>query len=187
MAVDLSSAACKAVDELSRELACYAAFSAASIRWVKRWQLHITLHFLGDLAVADLPRIRGALNREFEQRSFPVVLGQASVFPEQGVPRVVWLGARCGSEEIGALSDDVSSRLEICGIVRDSRPFRPHLTIARVKRASCSDGSRMRAVLEGLRPDVPGWVVDHVALYETLPSPRGSTYRVLASTPLSPE
>ena len=81
VAVDLSTAACKAVDELSSELARHAAFSAASIRWVKPWQLHITLQFLGDLAAADLPGITGALSREFAQRSFPVVLGQAGVVP----------------------------------------------------------------------------------------------------------
>jgi 2'-5' RNA ligase len=187
VSVDLSSAAGQAVDELRRELARHTAFSASAIRWVQRFQLHVTLQFLGDLAAADLPAVVGVLSQEFGQRSFPVVLEEAGAFPERGVPRVIWLGARRGSEALNALRDDVTGRLQRCGVACDMRPFRPHVTIGRVKRASRSDGSSMRAVLWGLRPDVPPWVVDHVALYEARLSPQGSTYRVLASAPLAPE
>ena len=186
-AVDLSSTASQAVDELRHGLTRHAAFSASTIRWVQRFQLHVTLQFLGDLAAEDLPAVVGVLSEKFEQRSFPVLLGEAGAFPERGVPRIIWLGACGGSEALRALRDDVTGRLQRCGVACDTRSFRPHVTIGRVKRASRSDGSSMRAVLGGLRPDVPPWVVDHVALYETRLSPHGSTYSVLTSAPLAPE
>lgn len=92
---------------------------------VKEDRLHATLHFLGDVAVSRMPEITRALAVPFE--SFELELGVATVWPN-GVavvepfvtpPALSTLHARLG-EELQRLEIDV-----------DSRPYRPHVTLAR--------------------------------------------------------
>ena len=187
VAVDLSDEAREAVGEYMAALARHPAFSDLSLRWVNLGKLHITLQFLGDVAGEEVPRITLAVNRKLHQRTFRVALEEAGVFPIRGAPRVVWLGARCGSEEMGELHAEVGVHLEAAGHMCDARPFKPHVTIARVKRARGSDTLRIRAAFDRRPLRIPVWYVDHVTLYESRLSPHGAAYHHLTSTPLAPE
>jgi RNA 2',3'-cyclic 3'-phosphodiesterase len=110
-------------------------------RWVHMANLHLTVRFLGetppDLTPDVALAVRGAL-QGFE--AFDVVLAGAGSFPAAHKPRALWLGIEQGAPELGALSDALDGPLELLGWPLDDRPYRPHLTVARVDSASIAQG-----------------------------------------------
>jgi RNA 2',3'-cyclic 3'-phosphodiesterase len=95
-------------------------------RWVKTAQLHITLQFLGDHE-SDAEAIAAA--RSLAHAPFRIALSGIGDFGH-----VYWLGVAHG-EPLIALANDLGAALRARGFVLDDRPYHPHLTLARVRRA----------------------------------------------------
>lgn len=144
----------------------------AGLRWTARQNWHVTLAFLAavprtrvESAVAELTEVV----REAEP--FVLRLTGPGAFPRPARAGVVWAGAD------GASADDARALARLAKHVRiglrrarlrpDRTPFRPHLTLARVRPAA--DVTR---VVEHLArepdPDIaPDWAVSHVQLVES--------------------
>ena len=76
----------------------------------------------------------------------------------------------------------MSRRLEGLGFPRESRPFRAHLTLGRVKAPL---GPRAGEILAGTSVARDARCrVDHLTLFESRLSPRGATYSVVATARL---
>jgi 2'-5' RNA ligase len=68
-------------------------------------------------------------------------------------------------------------------VAPEDRPYRPHVTLARVKEPA---GLRTAPLLEGVREHEFGVRrVDAITLFESRLSPRGPTYMPLHRTPLA--
>ncbi len=114
--------------------------TAASVRWVAAEGAHLTLAFLGDVdrdALSDIGATVAAAARA--HAPFPLALGALGAFPDLERPRVVWLGLRLGEEDLVALADDVRRRLGR----DDAAPFRPHLTLGRVRQRATAAERRV--------------------------------------------
>jgi len=97
--------------------------------------LHVTLHFFGRLAPADEERARRAVRACAERaRPFRLRLGGGGAFPDWERPTALWLGVEDGSGGLGALHRTLGRTLETAGLAADRRPYRPHCTVARVRR-----------------------------------------------------
>lgn len=96
-------------------------------KWVEKARLHVTLQFLGEADKDDAVRVA----REVAARHAPfaIALGGVGDFGH-----VLWIGV-LDPEALTALADDLGRDLRTAGFALDDRPFHPHLTIARVKRA----------------------------------------------------
>ncbi|MHA1713630.1 MAG: RNA 2',3'-cyclic phosphodiesterase [Candidatus Ranarchaeia archaeon] len=97
--------------------------------------IHFTLKFIGDTPESKIASIRSALGKiDFSAYDLPVK--GVGCFPSSRRPRIVWLGV--GDEtsvlKTQLLVNDINSILATLGIPKDPRPFRPHVTIARVRR-----------------------------------------------------
>ncbi len=148
------------------------------IRWQPPANWHLTLAFLGNtglgsaLAMAELLRSEVAV-----LAPFPVGLGGALWFPSREHPRVIALPV-VGSAPLLALASVVAEAARACGQSLEPRPFRGHVSIARVKH-----GYRPRDPL----PDAGSTAslcIDHVALYESVSSADGVRYQVILKLPL---
>lgn len=184
VAVDLAPTSREAVGAFVASLRRHAAFSGTSVKWVPPSNLHITLYFLGEVPASGLAQVGAVVESPFRQSAFHVTLDVCGMFPSRGTPRVVWLGAREGHPQLRALHDEVAGRLNESGHAVTARPFRPHVTIGRVKHLGPTDARQVRSVCETIPLAVPRWCVGRVALYESRLTPRGSTYHVLTSGPL---
>jgi RNA 2',3'-cyclic 3'-phosphodiesterase len=103
-----------------------------SARYTAAGTLHLTLHFFGERTSERVAAVAAALEPIVAAHtSFHVELAKAGSFPASA-PRVVWLGF-APSRELGALQRDVTQALAVLGEEIESRPFHPHLTLARVK------------------------------------------------------
>ena len=79
--------------------------------------------------------VLAALDRPFPFPSFSLGLGGLGAFPSSGMPRVVWLGVRDGTDSIANIHGEIAARLQPLGFAAERRPFSAHLTIGRVKSA----------------------------------------------------
>lgn len=113
----------------------------ARIRWVRVDGLHLTLRFLGPTPedrVAPLREAADALARS--ESPFPVRLSGGGAFPSLARPRSLWVGVREGAGRLARLAEGLTAAAGECGLVLDTRPFAPHLTIGR------TDGVRLGPV-----------------------------------------
>lgn len=95
-------------------------------------QLHFTLAFLGDQDEAALDRARAAA-AAVSREPFDLHIKGAGAFPSLSRPRVVWLGLHTGAEEMTEVARVLREQLLRNGVSFDEKPFRPHLTVARLE------------------------------------------------------
>lgn len=138
-------------------------------RWVHVANLHLTVRFLGETPPDLTPDAALAVRDALEgARAFDVVLAGAGSFPEARKPRALWLGIEQGAAELGALADALDPALEPLGWPRDDRPYRPHLTVARLDRSAISASE---TVADELRAAAAGWSTgfraDRVVFYRS--------------------
>jgi 2'-5' RNA ligase len=154
----------------------------ARIGWVGIEQLHVTSRFIGEVNDARAAAIAGALLQELAVAPFDLVVEGAGAFPERGAPRVLWAGIVAGREGLVAVEAEVSARLAACGGDREDRPYRPHVTLARVREAA---GLRSAALFETLSDRRFGTSrVEAITLFQSRTSPKGAVYTPLHRTPL---
>lgn len=104
------------------------------VRWVRPENVHLTLRFLGDVPVAETPRVAEALRPVGgRHETFEVATAGFGAFPSANRVRVLWAGVGAGSDGLRSLAGDASSALEPLGFGRESRPYVPHLTLCRAR------------------------------------------------------
>lgn len=107
-----------------------------AVRWVGREQMHLTLRFLGDTAVSQLPRLQDELAQlAAKYQVFQLRLKGTGAFPNQKRPRVVWTGLAGDLAPLQKMQAELEDRVVMMGWEREKRPFNPHLTLGRVKDA----------------------------------------------------
>ncbi|MFF5426246.1 MULTISPECIES: RNA 2',3'-cyclic phosphodiesterase [unclassified Streptomyces] len=121
----------EAKDELAQALApAYAAYP--HMRWNRIEDWHITLAFLGELPRAAVPPLHSPLADVAASRGpVELALHGAGHFDE----RVLWSGIAGDLSGLRLLASDVRTVVKECGIPFEERPLRPHLTLARARRA----------------------------------------------------
>jgi 2'-5' RNA ligase len=141
------------------------------------------LKFLGDLRDVEVSEAKSRLGR-LSLKSAEVAVRGVGAFPTSARPRVVWAGIASEDEPLVIpIAMEVISALEGIG-ERDDRPFRPHITLARVR-----SGRNMHELTEVLR-HIGGMEFGTVRLKEiklkssTL-TPEGPIYRDEGVYPLS--
>ncbi|MCX7970656.1 MAG: RNA 2',3'-cyclic phosphodiesterase [Negativicutes bacterium] len=100
-------------------------------RFVSPNKVHLTLVFLGPCPPKKHRCLSELLNRAAARHQpFALRFAGLGYFGRLPRPRVLWLGISSSPELLG-LQHDLSEQLKLNGIVHDSRPFRPHLTLGR--------------------------------------------------------
>jgi 2'-5' RNA ligase len=107
--------------------------SDADVRWVKAENIHLTLKFLGEIREELIEEMKGTLDSISGQfRRFSMEVKGVGVFPDYSRPRILWVGIRL-TESLNLLFSRIERAMEGYGIKRETRVFRPHLTIGRIK------------------------------------------------------
>jgi len=102
------------------------------IRPVNKENLHFTLFFLGEVEKKQLELISNKIN-EIEFEKFEIKYRKIGVFPSIKYPKIIWIGLdENGERKLNSLYELVKMKMEQIG-VRPDKPFKPHLTLFRVK------------------------------------------------------
>ena len=183
VAIEIEEAVAEQILRLSDELRRRVETRAPSARltWIPRERLHLTLRFIGEVDDPRAEDIRAALAPPLDTQAFELTFEGAGAFPGRGSPRVLWTAIAHGEGELIALEREVSARLAPCGIPAEGRPYRPHLTLARVREPN---GLRTSALFDGLDRTLGTTAVRTITLFQSRLSPKGPTYLALQSTHL---
>jgi 2'-5' RNA ligase len=108
----------------------------AKASWARDANLHLTLKFLGEIprpSVADFSKAVSLAVTEVPP--FSMRLEQTGIFPTHGQPRVLWIGINDQSTKLAELHARLEEESAQVGFAKETRPFHPHLTIARLRQA----------------------------------------------------
>jgi RNA 2',3'-cyclic 3'-phosphodiesterase len=150
--------------------------------WVPGHAAHVTLRFIGEVPDTTLTAIEAALGPGIAHPPFPVTWQTVGMFPPGRRPRVVWMGATAGHAGLVTLAARLDTQLESVIARREGRRLTPHVTVARVKDAG--QGIDWPRVVADATPRATVTDVDHVTLYQSHLSEKGSTYTVRLRVPL---
>jgi len=148
--------------------------SNRAVRWVKPAQMHLTLRFLGDTAVSQLPALQSQLTQLTSQHtSFRLHLNGVGAFPNRKRPRVVWVGLDGDVAVLQTMQAELEEQIMQLGWSREKRPFSPHVTLGRVKDAKKVQALDWHVALERLVFEVTA-----VQLVQSDLRPSGAVYTV---------
>lgn len=150
--------------------ALVSALPPRGVRPIPPQNLHATLVFLGSIT----PETRYALECRVDglcSRPFALALDVHGWWRR---PQVLWVGASTVPPELTQLVGDLNAAAAELGLRIDSRPYQPHVTIARkVTRAT------------DMRAFAPiAWKVTDLCLVESVTGAGGATYCVRRRWPL---
>lgn len=141
--------------------------------------MHITLHFIGR---ADVETIRQSLSA-IRENAFPVLIGRPGEFRLRGQRRILYMSVE-PSQALLRLHAQVGSVLESDGFRPETRPYHPHVTLARLGAGAPRD---VLAKLEAaaLADAAREFLCKNFALFASETAPEGARYRIVRNYPLS--
>jgi len=157
--------------------------AAARAKAVARDNLHITMHFLGDIADAEVMTAHDAANRAAaDVAPFEVTIGEIVCVPPEGKLRMLWASVADSDGRLADLYARLGEQLGPEGFRVDHRPFTPHVTLARF-RSPPRDDSVQQAVAAAVT-SFGRVTVEELVLYSSQLAKGGPIYSPLARSPL---
>ena len=148
---------------------------------VERENIHLTLKFLGNISASKVEEVKSAL----AQVTFPpftLEIKGAGAFPNLKRMNVIWVGVGEGWSQVELIYEQTEKLLHQLGFSRETRPFSPHITVARVKSGRKRD--EIAAFLGRLADESFGtFSVENVRLKQSVLSPSGPKYSTLYEVP----
>lgn len=160
--------------------------SGTAVRWIRAEGVHVTLKFLGEVPMKQLPAIKLAVQEAVHGTApFELEFSNIGTFGGREGLRIMWVGIAGDVLRLEKLVRDVNAALAVVGFEPERRPFRPHLTLGRVRDEI---PTRQRAEIEVAVgkmavPPAP-WRTTQVSLMRSKLTTTGAVYEVIASFPL---
>ena len=157
------------------------------VKCVAPESIHVTLKFLGNISPQKVAEITKVMEQASQGVSpFQLQITDVGAFPNMRQPRVLWVGIKGELDKLIAWQKRIDNGLAPLGFAKETRPFAPHLTLARV-RENCSPGDRRG--LGELVIKTPVEVdykvaVNSLSLMKSQLSPGGAVYSRLAEVKL---
>jgi 2'-5' RNA ligase len=157
------------------------------ISWAKPASIHLTIKFLGDMDEQVIDPLLAAVERAIgSQKAVNVPLERLGAFPRPQSPRVLWVGPSenwekgAEAKRIAEIYGAIEQACEGLSFLRETKPFSPHLTLARIKVGERQVGVALAksGVLD--RPlSLGSLAVESVVLMRSELKPTGSVYTKL--------
>jgi RNA 2',3'-cyclic 3'-phosphodiesterase len=144
------------------------------LRLVHDHGLHLTMKFFGEVPPGRLEVIEEAVRGAVPGTgALPLQLGAIGAFPDPRKPRIVWLGLE-SPPALELLQDRLERRVEAIGFPPEAKPFRPHVTLARVREGHRLPSGALESLEGGYEP--VGFVASELVLYESVIQRGGPRY-----------
>ncbi|MHA1198933.1 MAG: RNA 2',3'-cyclic phosphodiesterase, partial [Candidatus Heimdallarchaeaceae archaeon] len=119
----------------------------AKLKMVNPKILHATLEFLGEISEQQIQQVSQILS-EIKFSKFQLTIKQPGLLPNEKHIRVIYCEMNGNIELLRNIQKEIRVKLKNLGYEVDSRTFKPHLTIARVK--SIQNKSELIKVINNL-------------------------------------
>jgi 2'-5' RNA ligase len=161
--------------------------SQAPVKWVDPYNIHLTLKFLGDISTDMVGKITVVIEEAAGGiPPFRLEVKGLGVFPSFKRVQVVWVGVTGEVEQLSRLQRRIDSGLASLGFAPESRPFTPHLTLARVRdRATPQERQNLGQLIDSTSFQTAGhFNVDSVQLMRSQLTREGAVYSRIGSVKL---
>ena len=146
---------------------------APNARWARVEGLHVTQKFIGHVDDSVVGKIKAALST-IKAIPFEVKFVGVGFFPNPNAARVFWAGV--DGERLPRLAANIDSSLEKLGFPSETKPYHPHLTLARTSSRPLRE---LRQLLDGPPPQFGTMTAREFFLYQSQPQKGGSKYTKL--------
>lgn len=155
------------------------------LSWVQPRNIHLTLKFLGNVSKEHIDGIPLAMQKASQGRPPMVLTVQGmGVFPGLRRPRVMWIGLGGETEALIQLQVALDTGLADLGFEKEKRPFKAHLTLARMPDR-VDAGLVLRAIeAKGDFISKP-FACNELVHFQSDLQPRGAVYTPLAKVLLA--
>jgi 2'-5' RNA ligase len=173
--------------ELSQLVAKLKSGEQSWVKWVDPYNIHLTLKFLGNVAVDMLDDITGALEKAAQGIApFHLEVKELGVFPNLRRVQVAWVGISGEVDKLAQLQQHIESNLAPLGFAPESRPFVPHLTLARLRdQALLAERQRFGQLITGTRFEAANAIkVNALSLMRSQLTREGAIYSRISSVGL---
>jgi RNA 2',3'-cyclic 3'-phosphodiesterase len=147
---------------------------APDARWARVEGLHVTLKFIGNVDDAVVEQIKIVL-KSAKAAPFDVKFTGVGFFPNPNAARVFWAGVD-GSDPLPRLAATIDAALEKLGFPRETKPYHPHLTLARTSSRPLRE---LKSLLAEQPPQFGTMTAREFFLYQSQPQKGGSKYTKL--------
>ena len=157
------------------------------VKWVDPYSIHLTLKFLGSVAVDRIGEITKAMEVAVQGISpFHLEVKGLGAFPNLRRVQVAWVGVSGEVDSINRLQQRIEANLARLGFALESRPFTPHLTLARFRNwASLEERQRFGELIANTRFEaVYSIAVDAINLMRSQLTREGAIYSRISSVEL---
>lgn len=147
--------------------------------WSRTESIHLTLKFFGNIEQSQVDRLSAAASLVTNRYSpFQIGLRGSGIFPPSGTPRVLWIGVNDPSGQLTDLQQQFENECAKEGFPKEGRAFRPHLTLARIRKPQ--GARRLAEVHEGIEFKPVEFRVSEVLLFRSELSSEGSKYTIIS-------
>ncbi len=180
IAIEVPSSLQTRMGELQKELKN----RETDIKWVRPGSIHLTLKFLGTVPREILEKVSLAVSPVIlKEEPFDLRLYGLGCFPSSRNPRVLWVGIDRGCEQISSLQEAIEKKTSALSFPSERRPFRPHLTIGRVR--SLKGRNRLiQAIEKNQTMEIGVFQAKETILFQSELTPAGPIYTKLKTFPM---
>ena len=157
------------------------------VKWVNPENIHLTLKFLGNIDENIIGKVSGAM-KEAVPGILPLhlELGGLGVFPDLRRVQIIWIGLNGDLERLSRLQKRIDANSVSLGFRAESRPFKPHLTLARVRDRAASDDRQSlgQLITSNQFKEDYSFNVDSIELIKSQLTREGAIYSIISSVNL---
>src|SRR5579872_3245983 len=140
-----------------------------NIHFSKLQHLHITLQFLKEVRLDDIPLLMKNVRQTLQDiPPFEMEWDHLELFPDSDHPRIISLAPK-SNELLNTVAKRIGQGILATHYPIETRLYRPHLTL----------GKLTRAPLKMFPIQLPTFLVNEIVFYQSNPSREGSLYTLL--------
>lgn len=159
----------------------------APVKWGDPDNIHLTLKFLGNVAIDKTGEITASMTKAVQGVSpFQLEVKELGVFPNPRRVQIIWVGVSGEVDKLASLQQRLESNLEGLGFVPEGRRFTPHLTLARLRdRATPDERERLGQLIADTEFDAAfSFPVEAINLMKSQLTREGPIYSRISSVEL---
>ncbi len=157
-----------------------------SVKWVAPQNVHLTVRFLGDTEEQRVPKIKQLLDKvASEYPTVATTIDRLGAFPNLRRPRVIWAGIHDNVDRLEKLARQVELGVRKLRFEKETKGFKPHLTLARIRKPQGLE--QLIAHLESFVLEPQVLTLDRLVLFKSTLTPKGPIYNRLYEAVLGQE
>ncbi|AGB41545.1 2'-5' RNA ligase [Halobacteroides halobius DSM 5150] len=152
------------------------------VKWVEKYNFHITIKFLGELTKPEIEEVGQVLEKiaQNNKKPFTINIEGLGAFPNLNYPRTMWVGIEKGSQKLGQINQEIENELISLGFKKKHHEYTPHITLGRVNPKENNLQLLSKKLKEfPFKIEIPE-VVDKITLIKSTLTPKGPIYQSLS-------